>query len=196
MLTFNSFATLLLAGTFALTSCSNSSQDAIKEKRKEEMTNKENRVSPPATASATIGSNQVTVSYSSPSVKGRAIWGALVPYDQVWRTGANEATTVTFTQDVTIMGQPLAKDTYSLFTIPGAEEWTVIFNYNETQWGSFKYDQAEDALRVTLKPSMLETVTEALSFSIIPGEAAESGAIRLNWEKLQLDIPFVNVAAK
>ena len=85
-----------------ISSCGNSSQEAIKEKRQEEMQNKENRVSPPATATATIGTNTITIVYSSPLVKGRPIWGELVKYDEVWRTGANEATTITFTQDVTI----------------------------------------------------------------------------------------------
>lgn len=196
MITTGKFATILLAGTLFLGACENSSQDAIKEKRKEEMTNKENRVSPPATATANIGENTVTINYSSPSVKGRQIWNALVPYNEVWRTGANEATTISFTQDVTILGQPLAKDTYSLFTIPGEGEWVVIFNFNETQWGAFKYDQSEDALRVNVKPTMTETLTESLKFEVIAGENAGSGIIRLNWEKLQLDIPFENVATK
>lgn len=182
---------LLLATIFVSAgACKNSSEDAIKAKRKEEMNNKENRVSPAATATATIGGNTVTVNYSSPAVKGRAIWGALVPYDQVWRTGANEATTVTFTQDVTIMGQALNKRTYALFTIPTADAWTVIFNYKETQWGAFKYDIAEDALRVSVTPQMMDTSVESLTFEVLPNDAANGGTIRLRWEKLQLDIPF------
>lgn len=186
----------ILALILFTSSCKNSSQEAIKAKRKEEMTNKENRVSPPATASATIGENTVTVNYSSPSVKGRQIWGALVPYDQVWRTGANEATTVTFTQDVTIQGQVLSTDIYSLFTIPGEAEWTVIFNWNERQWGAFKYDQAEDALRVSVKPTATEILTEHLTFSVVQDSVAGSGILRMNWEKLQLDVPFSNIAEK
>lgn len=185
--------TLCIAMLTLFGACKNSSQEAIKEKRKEEMTNKENRVSPPATATATIGTNTVTVNYSSPAVKGRPIWGALVPYGEVWRTGANEASTVTFTQDVTIQGQTLTKDTYSYFTIPTDTVWTVIFNVNETQWGAFKYDQSEDALRVQVKPVMVETNTENLSFSVVPDATPNSGIIRLNWEKLQLDCPFTNV---
>lgn len=186
----------ILAGSLLFSACGNSSQEAIKEKRKEEMTNKENRVSPPATASATIGQNVVTINYSAPSVKGRQIWGALVPFGEVWRTGANEATTITFTQDVTIQGQSLAKDTYSFFTIPGAEEWTLIFNFNETQWGSFKYDPAEDALRVQVKPVPTETLTENMAFTITPDATGTGGTIRLNWEKLQVECAFVNVPEK
>ena len=176
--------------------CANNSQDAIKEKRKEEMTNKENRVSPPSTATNTIGENTITVTYSAPGVKGRAIWGSLVPYNEIWRTGANEATTISFTQDVTIMGQPLSKDIYSLFTIPTDSVWTVIFNYNETQWGAFKYDQSEDALRVQATPVMVNDVTENLTFTVMPDPAINGGVIRMNWEKLQLDIPFTNAATK
>ncbi len=99
---------LFIAAISFMSACKNSAQEAVKEKRKDEMTNKENRVSPQATATATIGTNTITVNYSSPAVKGRQIWGALVPYGEVWRTGANEATTVTFTQDVTIQGQTLS----------------------------------------------------------------------------------------
>ena len=177
-----------------ISSCGNSSQEAIKEKRQEEMQNKENRVSPPATATATIGTNTITIVYRSPLVKGRPIWGELVKYDEVWRTGANEATTITFTQDVTIEGQNLPKGTYSLFTIPTAEQWTIIFNVNETQWGAFKYDQSEDALRVNVKPTMVETVQENLLFEVIPDAIPNTGIVRLKWEKLQVDFHFVNAA--
>ena len=156
------------------------------------MESKENRVSPPATATAAIGTNTITINYSSPQVKGRAIWGGLVPYGEVWRTGANEATTVEFTQNVLIEGQSLSKDVYSLFTIPGPDEWTIIFNLNETQWGAFKYDQSEDALRVNVKPVATDSLTEAMHFSILPDAAANAGIIQLNWEKLQVDVHFVN----
>lgn len=188
--------TCFVAVSMLLGACANNSQDAIKEKRKEEMTNKENRVSPPSTATAKIGENTITVNYSSPGVKNRPIWGSLVPYNEIWRTGANEATTVSFTQDVTVMGQPLSKDIYSLFTIPTDKEWTVIFNYNETQWGAFKYEQAEDALRVQATPVMVETMTENLTFTVIPDASNAGGIIRMNWEKLQLDIPFTNAPVK
>lgn len=177
-----------------ISSCGNSSQEAIKEKRKEEMQNKENRVSPPATATATIGTNTITIVYSSPLVKGRTIWGELVKYDEVWRTGANEATTITFTQDVMIEGQNLPKGTYSLFTIPTIEDWTIIFNVNETQWGAFKYDQSEDALRVNVKPTMVETVQENMLFEVLPDATPNTGIVRLKWEKIQVDFHFVNAA--
>ncbi|MFI5172451.1 MAG: DUF2911 domain-containing protein [Chitinophagales bacterium] len=175
-------------------SCKNSSQDAIKEKRKDEMQNRENRVSPPAIAEATVGGNTVTVDYSSPRVKNRPIWGDLVPYNEVWRTGANEATKISFTKDVLIEGQSLTKDTYSLFSIPAPypSEWTIIFNVNETQWGAFKYDQSEDALRVKVKSIPLDNIQENLVFEIVPDSTNNSGTVRMKWEKLQVDINFKN----
>ncbi len=183
---------IALSAIIFISSCGNSSQEAIKEKRQEEMQNKENRVSPLATASATIGANTITIAYSSPLVKGRPIWGELVKYDEVWRTGANEATTITFTQDVTIEGQNLPKGTYSLFTIPTAADWTIIFNVNETQWGAFKYDQSEDALRVNVKPIMVDMVQENLLFEVLADATPNSGMVRLRWEKMQVDFHFVN----
>lgn len=162
------------------------------------MENKNNRVSPLATATATIGGNEVTINYSSPGVKSREgkIWGTLVPYNEVWRTGANEATTISFSKNVLVEGQPLAKDIYSFFTIPTPDEWTVIFNVHETQWGAFKYDQSEDALRVKTTPVMLPESTENLVFHILPDSLPNSGIIRMNWEKLQFDVHFVNDAAQ
>src|SRR2546428_13960954 len=92
------------------------------------------RVSPNSTLTQTVGFTDITITYSRPGVKGRQIWGGLVPYDKVWRTGANEATTIAFSDDVTINGQPLPKGTYSLHTIPGKDEWTIAFNTTANQW--------------------------------------------------------------
>src|SRR5438552_5409542 len=97
----------------------------------------------------TVGLTDVTITYSRPGVKGRQIWGALVPYDQVWRTGANEATTINFSDDVNINGQKLAKGTYALFTIPGKDQWSIVFNSQAEQWGAFTHDKAKDVLTVT-----------------------------------------------
>lgn len=106
------------------------------------------RVSANATVSQTIGITDVAITYGRPLVNERTIYGDLVPYDQVWRLGANEATTITFSHDVTIEGQALAAGTYALFAIPHQNEWTVIFNKTANQWGAFSYDEGEDALRV------------------------------------------------
>ena len=111
------------------------------------------RPSPKAVYTQTVGVTDITVNYSRPGVKGRTIVGDLVPYDKVWRTGANEATTISFSDDVTINGQALKKGMYSLHTIPGRDQWTIIFNSVADQWGSYSYDPTKDALRVTAKPS-------------------------------------------
>jgi tetratricopeptide (TPR) repeat protein len=133
-----------------------------------------------------IGITDITISYSRPLVKGRPIWGKLVPYNEVWRTGANENTIIKFTDDVTIEGKPLAKGTYALFTIPGENQWTVIFSKVHTAWGSFTYNQADDALRVTVKPQATE-LREAMAFDF-DDVKADSAVATLRWEKIA--VPF------
>lgn len=194
---------LFISVLIAAGGCKNSAQQAIKDKRQQEMQNKENRVSPPMTAEAMIGGNQVIINYGSPKVHAPDstdrighIWGELVPYNEVWRTGANEATTITFSKDVLIEGQPLERDIYSLFTIPTPEEWTVIFNLNETQWGAFKYDASEDALRVKAKPVAIDERQESLKFEILQDSIPDGGIVRLTWEKLQVDFHFKNAPEK
>jgi hypothetical protein len=109
------------------------------------------RPSPKATVSQVVGLTDVSIAYSSPGVKGRTIWGGVVPYDKVWRTGANEATSFEVSTDVQIEGKPLPAGKYALFTIPGKDRWTVIFNKTQ-QWGAFNYEEADDVLRVDVKP--------------------------------------------
>ena len=114
------------------------------------------RPSPKASLMQQVGTTEITINYNRPGVKNRQLWGGLVPYDEVWRTGANEATTIQFSEDVLINGQKLAKGLYSLHTIPGRENWTIIFNSVASQWGSYSYDKAKDALRVTARPERAE----------------------------------------
>ena len=147
----------------------------------------ETKPSPPATASGKIGDVAVTVNYSSPAVKGRTIWGELVPYGEVWRTGANDATTITFNKDVLVEGQKLAAGTYALFTIPTENEWTVVFNKTAKQWGAFKYDQAQDALRVKVKPVTSDETSERMTIDV-KEQANNSGVVTIGWEKLK--VPF------
>ena len=142
--------------------------------------------SPHAVLTQTVGTTDVTIDYHRPGVKGRQIWGALVPYGKVWRTGANEATTISFSDDVTIDGKPLPKGTYSLHTIPGPNEWTIIFNKVAKQWGSFSYKQEEDALRVTAKPHAA-AMTEWREFAF-PSLSADNATVEIRWEKLA--VPF------
>ena len=139
----------------------------------------EPKPSPAATATGKIGATNVTVHYSSPAVKGRAIWGGLVPYGQVWRAGANEATTVEFSKDVKVEGQALPAGKYGLFVLPTAKQWTVIFNKVPNQWGAFKYDQKQDALRVTVTPRKAASTAERLAYEVTP-----KGLV-LRWENLE-----------
>ena len=134
----------------------------------------------------TIGLTDVTIDYSRPVAKGRTIFGGLVPYDKVWRTGANEATQITFSDDVTIDGHALPKGAYSLHTIPGKDSWTLIFNKVAKQWGSFSYDQAQDALRVTAKPQK-GPYAELFTFTF-PEVTADNAVVAMRW--VDVMVPF------
>jgi hypothetical protein len=167
------------------------------------------RPSPKATVVQTIGVTDVSITYSRPGVKGRKIWGdppagatgtatlddgrarpadaVIVPYGHVWRTGANEATLFKVTDDVLVNGQPLAAGSYSLHTIPGRDEWTIIFNKDDGQWGSFTYDEKKDVLRVKAKPQPAADSQEWLAFGIDPVNES-TARVNLRWEKLT--VPF------
>jgi len=138
-------------------------------------------VSPPASVSEKIGEAVVTIDYSQPSVRGRKIWGGLVPYGQVWRTGANKATTFEVSQDITIDGRKLPKGKYALFTIPDEKEWTIIFNSKHDQWGAYNYNPADDVLRLTVKPTAADEHYEAMTFDI-----NKDGIVSLMWEKIRV----------
>jgi tetratricopeptide (TPR) repeat protein len=144
------------------------------------------RPSQRAQVSQRIGITDITISYHRPLVNDRKVWDALVPYGKVWRAGANENTTITFSDPVTIEGKPLDRGTYGLHMIPNADEWTVIFSKNSTSWGAFTYDQAEDALRVTVKPKTAE-MHNALTYDFDDVQK-DSAVATLAWEKIA--IPF------
>lgn len=133
-----------------------------------------------------IGLTDITIAYHRPLVKGRKIWGGLVPYGQVWRAGANENTTIQFSDAVSVEGRALAKGIYGLHMVPGPDEWTVIFSKAAGDWGSFAYDLKEDALRVTVKPQPAE-FHEALAYDF-DDLKADSALATLRWEKLA--VPF------
>src|SRR6267154_6737900 len=139
-----------------------------------------------AEVSQTVGLTDITIKYHRPLVKDRKIWNGLVPYGQVWRAGANENTTINFTDPVLIEGKPLDKGTYGLHMIPNADEWTIIFSKNSTSWGSFTYDQAEDALRVTVKPRAAD-MHDALTYDFDQLQP-DSAVVELEWEKVA--VPF------
>jgi hypothetical protein len=133
-----------------------------------------------------IGITDITVNYHRPLANGRQVWGKLVPYGQAWRAGANENTTVTFTDPVTIEGQPLDKGTYGLHMIPGENQWTVIFSKMSIAWGSFTYKQDEDALRVNVKPQTAE-FHDALTYDF-DDVKPDSTVVTLRWDKVA--VPF------
>ncbi|MGB5880334.1 MAG: DUF2911 domain-containing protein [Thermoanaerobaculia bacterium] len=139
------------------------------------------RASKNGQAAGTIDGVEVTVEYGRPNVKGREIWGGLVPYGKVWRTGADEATTITLSGDVTVEGKALPAGKYAVFTIPNEDKWTVIFNKTAKQWGAFKYDSGQDALRVTVAPKKADFV-ESLDFEI------DGPAVVLRWDKLAVPV--------
>ena len=149
-------------------------------------------VSQAAKVKQRIGLTDITVKYHRPLVNGRKIWGGVVPYGQVWRAGANENTTIEFSDPVSVEGKPLDKGTYGLHMIPNQDSWTVIFSKTNTAWGSYGYDQKEDALRVDVKPRSLAENEEALEFEF-ENLKPDSTAVTLKWEKL--GVPF-NVSIK
>src|SRR5437868_3377674 len=133
-----------------------------------------------------VGITDITINYHRPLVKGRKVWGGLVPYGQVWRAGANENTTIEFTDPVSVEGKPLARGIYGLHMLPTENEWTIIFSKTATAWGSFTYNQAEDALRVTVKPRPAE-MKESLAYEV-DDVTPTSAVFTLRWEKLA--VPF------
>lgn len=139
-----------------------------------------------AQISQRIGITDVTISYHRPLMNDRKVWGGLVPYGAVWRAGANENTTITFSDPVMVEGKALDAGTYGLHMLPNADEWTIIFSKNSTSWGSFTYDEAEDALRVTVKPKAVD-MHNALTYEFDQLQP-DSAVVELEWEKIA--VPF------
>jgi len=135
----------------------------------------EKPASPPAKVEGTIDGVKVTIDYHQPSAKGRKIMGGLVPYGEVWRTGANNTTSIEFSGPVKIEGQALAAGKYALFTIPGENEWTIIIN-KTIKWGHYDYKQSEDVLRVKVKPSKTDSMVETFNIAV------EKDKVTMKWE--------------
>lgn len=148
------------------------------------------QVSPAASVSQTLGISTVRIDYSRPAVKGRVIWGELVPFGQVWRAGANDATVITFSDPVKISGKELSAGTYGFFAIPGKEAWTLILNKKAKQWGAYAYKAEEDVLRFEVKPQAIPH-QEYLQYEL---QVASPERLRLDlrWEKLAVgfDLEF------
>ncbi len=140
--------------------------------------------SPRKSAKGAIGGTSIEIDYGAPSVKGRKVWGGLEKYGAVWRAGANENTTVSFDKDVKVAGQTLAAGKYGFFIIPNETgDWTVIFSKKNDAWGAYSYTEADDALRVSVEPQMVDDNQEELMYAV-----ANEG-ILFAWEKARLNIP-------
>lgn len=144
--------------------------------------------SPKCILEQTVGLTTVRVEYSRPGVKGRKIFGELVPFGQVWRTGANAATSITFSDDVQFGNKTLQKGEYALFTIPGSTEWILIFNSNEGQKGSVNYKESLDVLRLTAKSEPCD-FTERFTIEVNPVDDQE-GELVLRWERTRVSTRF------
>lgn len=142
------------------------------------------RPSPDAEVSQYVGVTKVTINYSSPGVKGRTIWGDLVPYGQVWRTGANEVTSVTFSDAVKVNGNELPAGTYGIHTVPNTNEWEIIFSKDTKVGGSATFDEKKEALRIKVKPEET-SFTERMAFTITD-MTESSGKVNLMWDRLKV----------
>ncbi len=138
---------------------------------------KSQKPSPPAKVSVKVNGVDIKIDYSQPGKKDRLIWGGLVKYDQVWRTGANEATVFNISADVKINGELLKAGKYSLFTIPGKDKWTIIFNNTHKQWGAYEYDKSKDALRIDVTPSYGNKSVERFTIDL-----DKNGNTTLKWD--------------
>jgi hypothetical protein len=141
----------------------------------------EKKASPAETATGKINGATITINYGSPSVKGRAIWGELVPFGKVWRAGANDATTFETDKEITVEGKKLPAGKYSFFVIPEKEAATIIFNKEWKQWGAYKVNDKEEALRVKVTPKKSASLTEKLVYKV------NKDNVTLSWENW--DIP-------
>ena len=139
---------------------------------------KSKRKSPPAQVTQDVGDATVTIDYSRPSKKGREIFGGLEDYGKVWRTGANESSWIQVSADVEVEGQTLAAGKYGLFTIPGKDQWTIIFNKNWDGWGAYEYKESDDVLRVTVDAGSTDDVVEMFTIEI-----ADNGDVSMSWDQ-------------
>ena len=151
--------------------------------------------SPKAKVEQRVGLTDVTIEYSRPAVAGRKIWDGLVPMDKVWRTGANSATAITFGKEVEIAGKTIAAGEYALFTIPSANEWTIIINTNEGQKGSTDYKESLDVLRFKAKATAAPEFKERLEFTVDPVSDNE-GMVHITWEKTRVSFGFKTNSVK
>jgi hypothetical protein len=143
--------------------------------------------SPTATVTQRVGLTDIQINYARPGAKGRKVFGSLVPYGHVWRTGANTATKISLSTPVKLNGTEIPAGTYELFTIPGATEWTVIIHKNMSQWGAYSYDEKNDVARIKAVPVALTTAVESLDLSL-NDLRDESATLNIAWEKTRVPV--------
>lgn len=148
--------------------------------------------SPDASWTHQLGFTQIDLSYSRPQMRGRKTFGALVPYNVLWRTGAGESTRIKFSDDIKIGGQSVTKGQYALYSIPGPDEWTIILNADATLHGDFGYDEKKDVLRVNVKPTNSPKTHESFTIELTDFQADYSAVLRLSWENTIINIPVVS----
>lgn len=146
--------------------------------------NKGERPSPLRADSTEISGANLKITYSSPAVKGRKIWGGLEPYHKVWRLGANKATVFETSKDVSIGGHEIPKGKYAVFAIPDTSSWTIIFNHHWDQWGSYNYDSEQDLFRMKITPEETDSLFERLSLQFV------NESLRFRWEHVGFDLPI------
>lgn len=144
--------------------------------------------SPRRISMSNVGDVHVHITYSSPGVKGRTIWGGLVPYDQVWVAGAHKATSVNINGDIEIEGKTISAGTYAFFAIPGKKHWVLMLNKNYEQHLTDEYDSTQDVVRIKVQPQAV-ALTPRLIYAV-EEKSADSGLIRLQWEKIKVEMPF------
>lgn len=157
--------------------------------QQEEDTTVEHRRSPIVISSVTHQGSYIKVVYGQPYKHRREIFGGLEPLGEVWRTGANEATEITFTEDVLFGGEPVEAGTYSLFTIPNPNEWTVILNRELGQWGAFTYDPEQDYLRIQVPLQRPDSIVEALMIDFSDVENNQTH-LTIAWDDAKIEIPI------
>lgn len=150
----------------------------------------EKRESPIEMATYKYRDSYIKVTYGSPYKRGRDIFGNLVPYDQVWRTGANEATEITSTRNIMFGGKFLKAGTYSIFTIPGVDQWMVILNKEVGQFGAFEYDRTKDMMRVEIKPIETPNSSENFLINFSPSDKEKEVILFLWWDRTRIEIPI------
>lgn len=172
-----------------ITSCSSSNNNHESHGNHTKNDKKSNSLSPHTVAMSMIGGAHIHIDYSSPSIRNRIIFGGLLAYDQVWQSGAHNATWIETDYDLLVNGYELKKGRYGFFTIPSKDDWTIIFNKNWEQHGKDEYDQKDDVFRFKVKPIILDEIVESLKYEV--DEIDENnGSISLSWEKVKVTIPF------